>query len=69
MFDINVGSTDRIVRIIAGVIGLALFFIYPETGWRWLFGLVGIVLLATGVFSRCLLYSLFGISTGPKKVT
>ena len=45
MFKVNVGSADRIVRIIAGVVLLALFFVYQDASWRyWL--LIGIVPLA-----------------------
>lgn len=66
MFKVNVGSADRIVRIIAGVVLLALFFVYQDASWRyWL--LIGIVPLATGLLSRCPAYSLFGLSTCPLK--
>lgn len=57
---INVGSIDRIVRI---VVGLALIG-WALTGgpiWAW----IGIVPLATGILGLCLLYSLLGISTCP----
>lgn len=66
MFKVNVGSADRIVRIIAGVVLLSLFFVYQDASWRyWL--LIGIVPLATGLLSRCPAYSLFGLSTCPMK--
>ncbi len=57
---INLGSIDRIVRTLAGLvlIGWAL------TGgpvWAW----IGVVPLATGLLGMCLLYSLLGISTCP----
>ncbi len=54
----NVGTVDRTVRIILGIVILALGFYY---GSWW--GLIGLVPLGTGLFSRCGLYTLFGIST------
>ncbi|MHA7968489.1 YgaP family membrane protein [Rhizobium sp. CAU 1783] len=66
MFTKNVGSVDRILRIVVGLIVLSLFFIYPGAPWRY-FALIGIVPLLTGLFSTCPLYSILGISTCPMK--
>ncbi|MBB6178485.1 DUF2892 domain-containing protein [Pseudorhizobium flavum] len=66
MFAKNVGSADRIIRVVAGILLLSLFFIYPESPWRY-FALIGIVPLATGLLATCPLYSLFGISSCPMK--
>ncbi|WP_439104883.1 YgaP family membrane protein [Celeribacter marinus] len=60
MFQKNVGGLDRILRIVVGVALIAGFFVYGNP----LF-LIGIVPLATGLFSSCLVYSLFGINTCP----
>jgi len=60
---LNVGGIDRVLRIVAGVVILALFFVL-DGGARWL-GLVGLVPLATGVFGYCPAYALFGLSTCP----
>ncbi|SYZ72074.1 conserved hypothetical protein [Candidatus Zixiibacteriota bacterium] len=54
----NVGSADKILRIILGIVIIALGFIY-KSWW----GLVGILPLFTGVISWCGLYKLLGIST------
>ena len=62
MFKKNVGSIDRAARIIAGLVLLSLFFLYPDAPWR-MWTLIGIVPLATGLFSTCPLYSILGIST------
>ena len=43
----NVGYTDRIVRIVAGVLVLSLFFVL-EGDARWV-GLAGIVLIGTAL--------------------
>ncbi|PPJ45990.1 DUF2892 domain-containing protein [Rhizobium sp. KAs_5_22] len=66
MFAKNVGSIDRILRIVVGLVVLSLFFIYPDASWRY-FTLIGIVPLLTGLLSTCPLYSIFGMSTCPMK--
>jgi hypothetical protein len=60
----NVGTTDRMLRILAGValIGLA------AAGSIGLWGYVGVVLLLTGLFRFCPAYPLLGMNTcGLKK--
>lgn len=54
----NVGSTDKILRI---VLGLALIVgaLMGYGWWMW----IGIVPLATAIFNFCPLYTLFGINT------
>lgn len=66
MFATNVGTIDRIVRIVIGLALLAGFFLNTDASLRWLY-LIGIVPLVTGLFSTCPLYSLFGISTCPTR--
>lgn len=66
MFKTNVGSLDRAARVIAGVVLLAMFFIYPDASWRY-WTLIGIIPLATGLMSSCPLYSILGVSTCPAK--
>ena len=66
MFKNNVGTVDRAVRIIAGVVLLALFWLYPAAPWR-MFALIGIVPLLTGLFGTCPLYTMLGMSTCPMK--
>jgi hypothetical protein len=55
----NVGGLDRVVRISAGVVLLAL----TATGTIGLWGLVGVVPLATGLMRNCPAYSLVGVNT------
>lgn len=62
---INEGNTDRTLRIIAGIVLLALTF-FLEGNLRWL-GLVGLVPLATGILGNCPLYTLLGMNTCPAK--
>ena len=64
----NMGTVDRIIRLILAIIFATLFF--TET----FSGTLGIVLMALAVIFTlttavrfCPLYTLFGISTNPKK--
>ncbi len=59
MFATNVGTIDRAIRIIVGVVLLALVVVGPQTYW----GLIGLIPLATGVLKTCPAYSLVGIKT------
>jgi len=61
MFKRNVGTIDRVFRIVLGLILIALVFTGPQTPWGW----IGIVPLATGFMRTCPLYTLFGLSTCP----
>lgn len=63
MFTVNVGSLDRLLRIVVGIVLIALVFVGPKTPWGW----VGLVPLLTGLFSTCPLYSLIGVNTCPRK--
>jgi hypothetical protein len=62
MFKTNVGSVDQLLRIIVGVVLIALVFVGPQTPWGWL----GVIPLATGFLRTCPLYSLVGINTCAK---
>ncbi|MOA08867.1 hypothetical protein D3C78_1286670 [compost metagenome] len=55
----NVGKTDKILRIIAGL-ALLLLGATGVIGW---WGLIGLVPLATGLLGWCPAYSLLGIKT------
>jgi hypothetical protein len=62
----NMGSTDRIIRIIAAVAFSALYFTGTVTGTLGIVLLVlGVVFLLTSSISFCPLYLPFGISTCP----
>jgi len=54
----NVGKTDRIIRIILGVVIGSLGIIF---GSWW--GLIGLIPLLTGILGTCSLYIPFGIDT------
>jgi hypothetical protein len=59
----NVGSTDRIIRILAGL-ALIAWALMGGPAWAW----IGVVPLATGLFRFCPAYPLLGMNTcGTKK--
>lgn len=57
----NVGGIDRMLRIVVGLILTALAATGQVGAWGWL----GVIVLATGLFSFCGAYTLFGFSTCP----
>lgn len=56
---INIGSTDRMLRILAGLLLMALAFQGLIGVWGW----IGVVLVGTGLFRFCPAYSLLGMNT------
>jgi hypothetical protein len=67
---INVGTIDRTVRIIVGLVLLAAVFVPPLSGmfeawgnWKYLVTAVGVVLLVTGAVRVCPAYSVLGMNT------
>lgn len=59
----NEATIDRVIRVVLGVLVLSLTVVGPHTLW----GLIGLVPLATGLLGSCPLYTLLGVSTGPVK--
>ena len=57
----NIGSTDKTIRIIAGLAILSLLFLL-EGNARWL-GLIGLGPILTAFVGFCPAYMPFGIST------
>lgn len=56
--NVNEGTTDKVIRI---VIGLAIIITgFVMHSW---WGIIGIVPLATGIASRCPMYSILGTNT------
>lgn len=55
----NVGSVDRAIRIIAGLVLIGL----AATGKIGVWGYIGVVPLATGLIGWCPAYLPFGIKT------
>lgn len=61
MFKTNEGTLDRALRVVAGLVLIALVFVGPQTPWGW----IGIVPLLTGLAGWCPVYTLLGIRTCP----
>ena len=57
----NIGTIDRTVRILAGLVLIGLAF----SGTIGVWGYVGVVLLLTGFVRVCPAYSILGINTCP----
>ncbi|GHA20872.1 hypothetical protein GCM10008090_33520 [Arenicella chitinivorans] len=62
MFTANINSTDRIIRLILGLVLISLAFFGPQTPW----GYLGIILVVTAFINFCPLYAVFGFSTKKK---
>lgn len=58
MFKKNVGTIDRVARIVVGV-SLVAYAIINEAPW----GFIGIIPILTGSFATCPAYLPFGFST------
>ncbi|EHQ53251.1 hypothetical protein ECTPHS_11225 [Ectothiorhodospira sp. PHS-1] len=59
----NMGSTDRMIRIVVGLGLIALVFVGPQTSWGWL----GLIPLASALMSWCPAYTLLNIRTDDKE--
>jgi hypothetical protein len=60
----NVGGIDRIIRIIAGLFLISLVFVGDRIiGQNVVWGWIGLVFLATGIFKFCPAYKIFGFKT------
>lgn len=55
----NVGTIDRVLRIVIGLVLIALALTGTIGVWGW----IGVLPLATGVFRFCPAYPLLGINT------
>jgi hypothetical protein len=64
----NVGGADRVIRLVLGIILLALGIWYFGGLWQWVSGIVGVVLLLTSIVSFCPLYGPIRVNTAKSKV-
>jgi len=67
---VNLGSADRLIRLVLGVLLIAAPFMpflagtfADWGGWRFAVALIGVVLVATSVMRFCPLYAIFGVRT------
>ena len=57
----NVGGIDRVLRVLVGLVLLALTLTGQIGVWGW----IGLVPLGTGLFKFCPLYRVLGMNTCP----
>jgi hypothetical protein len=64
----NVGSIDKVIRILVAVVFLVLVFAKITTGtMSIILAVLAVVFLATSLINFCPLYTLLGINTNKKK--
>jgi hypothetical protein len=63
--NVNVGSADKIIRIIIGIALLSMLLWVPGNAKYW--GLIGIIPIVTALMGWCPAYAIFGIKTCPAK--
>jgi Protein of unknown function (DUF2892) len=59
----NVGTVDRALRVIVGLVLLGLTFSGQIGVWGW----IGVVPLITAAIGYCPLYTVLGMNTCPRK--
>jgi hypothetical protein len=59
LFARNTGNLDRVIRVIVGALLVGNVFVGLKTVVGW----IGLVLIITGLFGTCPVYSLLGITT------
>ncbi|MDV2858951.1 MULTISPECIES: YgaP family membrane protein [Oceanimonas] len=55
----NVGSIDKVIRIVVGLALIAMVFVGPQTPWGW----IGVIPLITAFVNFCPLYKILGIKS------
>ena len=55
----NVGTIDRILRVVVGLALIGLVFVGPQTPWGW----IGVIPLVTALVGFCPAYRLIGVRT------
>ncbi len=55
----NIGTVDRALRIIVGLILIALVFVGPQTPWGW----IGLIPLITALVGWCPAYRMIGLNS------
>lgn len=55
----NLSEPDRFIRLAIGIIGVVMCFTWPHTIW----GMLGVLPIATAVLGFCPIYRLLGLRT------
>ena len=61
----NVGTVDRVIRAILGILFLVGAFLVMGTVFKVILAILAIVMLFTAITQYCPLYKIFGMSTCP----
>jgi hypothetical protein len=62
----NMGTIDRVIRVVIGLGLLWYALMAAATGYNWI-GWIGVIPLVTALVGVCPLYSILGVSTCPAK--
>lgn len=63
----NIGSTDKIVRLLLAVAGIAVYATNTVTGtWGLVILIVGLILGLTALINFCPIWAAFGVNTSSK---
>ena len=60
---VNEANWDRIARVILGIVLILIPILFTQETYGIILGIVGLILLVTGVIGFCPLYTVFNIST------
>ncbi|SFF84230.1 YgaP family membrane protein [Neptunomonas qingdaonensis] len=55
----NIGSVDKVIRVLVGLVLIALVFVGPQTPWGW----IGVPVILIALVGICPLYKIIGMST------
>lgn len=55
----NIGSIDKIIRVLIGLVLVALVFVGPQTPWGW----IGVPFILIALVGICPIYKIIGMST------
>ena len=61
----NIGTPERLIRIIVGAALCVYFFGFTSGAARWV-GVAGLVLIGTALIRFCPLWAMFGVNTAKR---
>jgi len=63
---VNVGTIDRSIRLVIGIVAIAAIFVGPFSGANWeriALGAFGLIMIATSAIKFCPLYRILDLRT------
>lgn len=55
----NIGTVDKIIRVLIGLALIALVFVGPQTPWGW----IGVPFILIALVGVCPIYKIIGVSS------